>query len=185
MTHLPHEQRRPHDPCVPNLGGTSEELPVQDYGPSACPASRRRSPKDPCPRRTPSQLRRPRSHRSPMPPVSPWPPEVCCGGGRPAIPGSWGRSTLSGTPNPDAVQELLDDLHQPAYGGLSPPLRRSPSQPPITCTRTLLLLGPSNSAKKMACQVPSKSLPPDIGTSTELPSKLAFMWASAFPSKWW
>jgi hypothetical protein len=56
--------------------------------------------------------------------------------------------------------------------------------PPITCTRTVRVLGPSNSQKKTPCQVPSASLPPLTGIQAEEPIRLVFTWASELPSPW-
>ncbi len=53
---------------------------------------------------------------------------------------------------------------------------------PITVTVSLRFLGPSNSQKKIACQVPNISLPAETGTVSEEPTTAALAWAWALPS---
>ena len=49
-------------------------------------------------------------------------------------------------------------------------------------TQSLRLRGPSNSQNQIFCQVPSRRRPPLTMTVTELPHRVAFRWAAAFPS---
>jgi len=48
--------------------------------------------------------------------------------------------------------------------------------------QTLRLRGPSNSQKKIRCQVPSLILPASTKTVTELPARVAIMWEGELPS---
>jgi hypothetical protein len=64
----------------------------------------------------------------------------------------------------------------------SGPGRRSPSR--SACARRGAADAPSNSAKKMPCQVPRARLPSSTGITTLEPTRLAFTCASALPSRW-
>ena len=54
----------------------------------------------------------------------------------------------------------------------------------IILTQNVLFLGPSNSQKYMACQVPRTRLPPATGIVCDDPIILALRWAAELPSAW-
>lgn len=56
--------------------------------------------------------------------------------------------------------------------------------PASTFQKTLRLLGPSYSQKKICCHVPSRSSPLVMITVTELPVSVAMAWAGELPSAW-
>jgi len=58
----------------------------------------------------------------------------------------------------------------------------APPYPGTTFTSRCRLLGPSNSQKKMPCQVPRTSLPPSTNSVSEMPTRLALMCAGELPS---
>lgn len=74
-----------------------------------------------------------------------------------------------------------DRMQRPFWSGRQSD-RGRPGQ--AMCTSTRRFRGPSNSQKKIPCQVPSAGRPPTMGTVTECPTSEALMWAAAFPSVW-
>ena len=55
---------------------------------------------------------------------------------------------------------------------------------PCTFAKNSLFLGPSNSQKKILCQVPKTGRPFSMMSVSDGPRRLAFTWASELPSIW-
>lgn len=54
----------------------------------------------------------------------------------------------------------------------------------IILTSNFRLRGPSNSQKKIPCQVPSTNRPFSMAISSDAPTRVDFKWAGEFPSRW-